>query len=98
LGLSVHYSTWGLIKAPFTFGMQDIMIRDMIGLLRENPITGITGTVSLTCSINQLWQTDFTYFKVDGWGWYYLSTIMDDYSRYILSWELCKNMKSDDAQ
>ena len=51
-----------------------------------------------TCSINELWQTDFTYFKVIGWGWYYLSTIMDDYSRYIISWELCKNMKSDDVE
>jgi putative transposase len=51
-----------------------------------------------TSSINELWQTDFTYLKVIGWGWYYLSTIMDDYSRYIISWELCKNMKSDDVQ
>jgi len=25
LGLSVHYSTWGLIKIPFTSDMQDIM-------------------------------------------------------------------------
>lgn len=47
---------------------------------------------------NQMWQTDFTYLKVIGWGWYYLSTIMDDYSRYIISWELCKNMKADDVK
>lgn len=51
-----------------------------------------------TTRINKLWQTDFTYLKVIGWGWYYLSTILDDYSRYIISWKLCKNMKSDDVE
>jgi len=47
-----------------------------------------------TTAINQLWQTDFTYLKVIGWGWYYLSTILDDYSRYIISWKLCTTMKA----
>lgn len=46
---------------------------------------------------NQMWQTDFTYFKIIGWGWYYLSTVLDDYSRYIMHWELCTNMKTDDV-
>lgn len=46
---------------------------------------------------NQLWQTDFTYLKVIGWGWFYLSTILDDYSRYIIAWKLCTTMKSDDV-
>ena len=40
----------------------------------------------------QLWQTDFTYLKVIGWGWFYLSTILDDFSRYIIAWKLCTTM------
>ena len=47
---------------------------------------------------NQMWQTDFTYFKIVGWGWYYLSTVLDDYSRYIVHWELCSTMKAEDVQ
>jgi transposase len=48
--------------------------------------------------VNEMWQTDFTYFKVIGWGHYYLSTVLDDYSRYIIYWELCKTMTGDDAK
>lgn len=29
---------------------------------------------------NEIWQTHFTYFKIVGWGWY-LSTVLDDFSR-----------------
>lgn len=47
---------------------------------------------------NQMWQTDFTYFKIVGWGWYYLSTVIDDYSRRIIHWELCKSMGADDVK
>ena len=46
---------------------------------------------------NELWQTDFTYLKVIGWGWFYLSTILDDYSRFIIAWKLCTTMKAKDV-
>jgi transposase InsO family protein len=50
-----------------------------------------------TTAPNQMWQTDFTYLKVIGWGWYYLSTILDDFSRYIVAWKLCTTMKAGDV-
>jgi putative transposase len=51
-----------------------------------------------TTFVHQMWQTDFTYFKILGWGWYYLSTVLDDYSRYIVHWELCRTMKANDVK
>ncbi|MBA4228214.1 MAG: IS3 family transposase [Hyphomonas sp.] len=51
-----------------------------------------------TTAPNQLWQTDFTYLKVIGWGWFYLSTVLDDFSRYIIAWKLCAGMATSDVQ
>src|SRR5215831_6589632 len=43
------------------------------------------------------WQIDFTYLKVIGWGWFYLSTVLDDFSRYIVAWKLCTSMRAEDV-
>jgi len=50
-----------------------------------------------TTAPNQLWQTDFTYLKITGWGWCYLSTVLDDFSRFIVAWKLCATMKAQDV-
>ena len=51
-----------------------------------------------THRVHELWQTDFTYFKIQGWGWYYLSTVLDDFSRYIITWKLTPTMSATDVQ
>ena len=69
-----------------------------------------------TTRANEMWQTDFTYFNIIGWGgaclqgsggaqrrwkagggWMYLSTVLDDYSRYIIAWKLCSTMRVEDV-
>ena len=45
-----------------------------------------------TTGPHQLWATDAAYFRVAGWGWYYLVTVLDDYSRYIIAWRLQQDM------
>jgi transposase InsO family protein len=50
-----------------------------------------------THRVNQMWQTDFTYLRVIGWGWYYLSTVMDDFSRFILAYKLGPTMATTDV-
>jgi putative transposase len=50
-----------------------------------------------TVRINEMWQTDFTYCKIMGWGWYYLSTVLDDFSRFVIAWRLCTTMSASDV-
>jgi len=51
-----------------------------------------------TNRVHELWQTDFTYFKIVGWGWYYLGSVLDDYSRYIIAWKLFTTMSAGDVK
>ena len=49
---------------------------------------------------HQMWATDASYFRVSGWrvcgwGFYYLVTVMDDFSRFIIAWRLQRDMTSD---
>ena len=42
-----------------------------------------------------MWATDASHFRVSGWGFYYLVTVMDDFSRFIIAWRLQTDMTSD---
>jgi putative transposase len=51
-----------------------------------------------TRRVNEMWQTDFTQLKVVSWGWYYLCSVLDDFSRYILAWRLAPPMATSDVK
>jgi putative transposase len=51
-----------------------------------------------TTRVHEMWQTDFTYFRIINWGWYYLSTVLDDFSRYIIAWKLSATMAATDVK
>ena len=52
----------------------------------------------MTTAPNRFWQTDFTYLEGHRLGArFYLSTILDDYSRFIIAWKLCTTMRAGDV-
>jgi len=48
-----------------------------------------------TSGPHQMTATDASYFRVRGWGYHYMVTVMDDYSRSILAWKLQGDMTTD---
>jgi putative transposase len=71
---------------------------DLVTCPVYNVITALDKFPQPTRAVNKLWQTDFTYLKVVHCGWYYLSTVIDDYSRFILTWRLCTGMSAEDVK
>jgi len=66
------------------------------GLVKRQEVQLVAGKEyhTKTTRPHQMWATDASYFKVVGWGYYYLVTVMDDYSRFILAWKLQKDMSA----
>ena len=65
------------------------------GLIKPAEVSGFKAGKEYhrkTKAPNELWATDCAHLKVVDWGWYYLVTVMDDYSRFILAWELKSDM------
>ena len=68
------------------------------GLIREVNVVGFPAGKEYrvkTTHINEQWQSDASYFFVVGWGWYYLISVLDDYSRFILAWDLKGDMTAE---
>jgi len=67
------------------------------GLVKRPEVQLVAGKEyhTKTTGPHQMWATDASYFRVIGWGYYYLVTVMDDYSRFILAWRLQRDMAAD---
>jgi RNA-directed DNA polymerase len=67
------------------------------GLVKRPEVQLVAGKEyhTKTTGPHQMWATDASYFRVVGWGYYYLVTVMDDYSRFILAWKLQRDMAAD---
>jgi len=43
---------------------------------------------------NELWQSDATRFFIPDWGYYWMVSVLDDYPRKILAWELVRDVQT----
>ena len=71
-----------------------ILRREGLVKCQEMQLTAAKEYHTKTTRPHQMWATDASYFRVVGWGYYYLVTVMDDYSRFILGWKLQKDMSA----
>jgi putative transposase len=71
-----------------------ILRREGLVKRQETQIMAAKEYHTKTMRPHQMWATDASYFRVVGWGYYYLVTVMDDYSRFILAWKLQKDMSA----
>jgi len=65
------------------------------GLIKPSEVVGFKAGKEYhrkTKRPNELWATDCAHLKVVDWGWYYLVTVIDDFSRFILAWDLKSDM------
>jgi transposase InsO family protein len=95
---SRQLATWITDNQGFSVSESTVYrILRRVGLVKRRELQLVAGKEyhRKTTAPHQMWATDASYFRVSGWGYYYLVTVMDDYSRYILAWRLQRDMTSD---
>jgi len=94
---SRQLSSWITDKEGFAVSESTvfrILKREGLVKRQEIPVMAAKEYRIKTKRPHQMWATDASYFKIVGWGYYYLVTVMDDYSRFILAWKLQKDMSA----
>jgi putative transposase len=94
---SRQLSTWITDNEGFAVSestVYRILRREGLVKRQETQLTAAKEYHIKTTRPHQMWATDASYFRVVGWGYYYLVTVMDDYSRFILAWKLQKDMSA----
>ena len=69
-------------------------------LMRRKPRRSTAGDryVQEPTRPGELWATDISYIFVEGFGFFYLFSVLDTFSRYVVHWELRPTMTTDDAK
>jgi len=96
-GLSCRQLAWQVVDDERWYVSESTVFRILKreGLIKPAEVIGFKAGKEYhrkTKRPNELWATDCSHIKVFDWGWYYLVTVMDDYSRFILAWELKSDM------
>ena len=94
---SRQLSAWITDRAGFAVSESTVYrILRREGLVKRQEVQLVAGKEyhTKTTRPHQMWATDASYFRVVGWGYYYLVTVMDDYSRFILAWKLQRDMSA----
>jgi len=94
---SRQLSAWITDNADFAVSESTVYrILRREGLVKRLEVQLVAGKEyhTKTTRPHQMWATDASYFRVVGWGYYYLVTVMDDHTRFILAWKLQKDMSA----
>jgi putative transposase len=95
--LSSRQLAWKVTDSGYVYVSESTVYRILKreGLIKPAEIIGFKAGKEYkrkTEHPNQLWASDCCHLRVAGWGWYYLESVMDDFSRFILGWDLKTDM------